>query len=87
MKEIKPGDLVNVINQDGEFDGPFLFLEGPIKPENSSWHIEHEELAYLGLSFKNSLWYYLVMNNDSPKWLERGFNTLIKLENLDAKKS
>lgn len=87
MSEIKPGDLVNVINQDGEFDGPFVFLEGPIKPEDSDWCVRGEEFISLNSSFKNSLWHYLVMNNNSPKWLECGFNTLIKLENLNAKKS
>jgi hypothetical protein len=89
MSEIKPGDLVNVINQDGELDGPFIFLEGPIKPEDSCWFAYYDKATQdtPHLSFKKSFWHYLVMNNDSPKWLECGFSTLIKLEEKNAEKS
>lgn len=89
MSKIKPGDLVNVINQDGEFDGPFIFLEGPIKPEDSQWFVHYDKsISHIPhLSFRQSLWHYLVVFDNSLKWLECGFNTLIKIENEDAEES
>ena len=72
----RPGDLVSVIDQLGNIDGPYLYIDGPIVPMDNPRKYDYSTVG----KDDHNLWHYAILREEKVVFVLSAWASLMKYE-------